>query len=123
MDNLITEGISMMFQPQQVWLALDPIDMRVGIDGLSLRVQQALGKPPCDGSAYAFCNKRGTRLKLLVWDGNGVWLSLRRLHRGSFVWPRGSDAACILDQAQWEWLTAGVDWQRLSAKPMAHWRV
>ena len=40
--------------------------MRLGAEGLSLRVQESLGKAPCDGSAYAFCNKRGNRLKLLV---------------------------------------------------------
>jgi len=113
----------MTLKPEQVWLAVGATDMRLGIDGLSLRVQEALGKPPCDGSAYAFCNKRGTRLKLLVWDGSGVWLSVRRLHRGSFVWPRVGDTVWVLDQAQWIWLTAGVDWQRLSAKPMATWRV
>jgi transposase len=109
--------------PQQVWLAVEPVDMRLGIEGLSLRVQQTLGKAPCDGSAYAFANKRGNRIKLLVWDGAGVWLSCRRLHRGRFVWPQGNDIVCTLDSAQWQWLIAGVDWQRLSAKPMAQWRV
>jgi len=113
----------MMLKPEQVWLAVGATDMRLGIDGLSLRVQEALGQAPCDGSAYAFCNKRGTRLKLLVWDGAGVWLSVRRLHRGSFVWPRAGDTVWVLDSAQWAWLTAGVDWQRLSAQPMAAWRV
>ena len=108
-------------QPSQVWLALEPVDMRLGIDGLSLRVQQALGRAPCDGSAYAFCNKRGNRIKLLIWDGSGVWLSQRRLHRGRFIWPRSAETTCPLDQAQW--LIQGVDWQRLSAAAPAHWRV
>ena len=63
----------MMLQPQQVWLAIQPVDMRLGIDGLSLLVQEALGKAPCDGSAYAFRNRRQNRLKLLIWDGAGVW--------------------------------------------------
>lgn len=61
-----------MILPRQVWLAIEPVDMRLGIDGLSLRVQQALGRAPCDGSAIAFRNKRGNRLKLLAWDGTGV---------------------------------------------------
>ena len=63
----------MMQQPEQVWLAIEPVDMRLGIDGLSLLVQEALGKAPCDGSAYAFRNRRQNRLKLLIWDGAGVW--------------------------------------------------
>jgi hypothetical protein len=57
----------MIPSPTQVWCAVEAVDMRMGMDGLSLRVQQALGKQPCDDSAYAFCNRRGNRLKLLVW--------------------------------------------------------
>jgi transposase len=113
----------MNFTPQQVWLAIEPVDMRLGIEGLSLRVQESLGKAPCDGSAYAFCNKRGNRLKLLVWDGAGVWLAQRRLHRGRFTWPRAGEAVCTLGVEQWRWLTTGVDWQRLSAEAPSQWKV
>ena len=66
-------SIPMTLQPEQVWLAIQPVDMRLGIDGLSLLVQEALGKAPCDGSTYAFRNRRQNRLKLLIWDGAGVW--------------------------------------------------
>ena len=69
-----------MINPSQIWLVVEPVDMRAGIDGLSLRIQNALDRSPCDGSAYAFRNRRGTRLKLLIWDGTGVWLCHRRLH-------------------------------------------
>ena len=69
---------------QAIWLAVAPVDLRLGADGLSLQVQQALRASPCDGSAYLFRNKRGNRMKLLVWDGNGVWLCQRRLHRGHY---------------------------------------
>ena len=72
----------MMPLPTQVWLVVEAIDMRAGIDGLSQRIQSALGKSPCDGQAVAFRNRRANRLKLLVWDGTGVWLCVRRLHRG-----------------------------------------
>ena len=58
--------------PRAIWLAVAPVDMRLGADGLSLHVQQALRSNPGDGSAYLFRNKRGNRIKLLVWDGNGV---------------------------------------------------
>jgi transposase len=109
--------------PPQIWLVVAPVDMRRGIDGLSSIVQQALGQSPCAGSAFVFRNRIGNRLRLLVWDGNGVWLCQRRLHQGGFVWPKVLDAGFILDQAQWEWLVAGVDWQRLSAKPRADWQV
>ncbi len=52
-----------MIAPEQVWLAVEPVDMRMGIDGLSLRIQQLLGCSPCDGKAYAFCNRQGNRVK------------------------------------------------------------
>ena len=49
-----------MIAPTQVWFVIDPIDMRIGIDGLSLHLQ-SLDRTPCDGQAYAFRNRRSTR--------------------------------------------------------------
>ena len=69
---------------ESVWLALEPVDMRLGIDGLSSRVVQYLGKSPCDGHAYAFTNRSRNRLKLVVWDGNGVRLNIELTTGGSF---------------------------------------
>ena len=112
-----------MIHPEQVWLAVEPVDMRLGIDGLSLKIQESLGGSPCDGTAYAFCNRRGSRIKLVVWDGTGVWLCHRRLHRGHFIWPKADTSVFTVTATQWKWLVAGVDWQRLEAVPMAHWRV
>ena len=106
-------------RPEAVWLAVAPVDGRLGADGLSLYVQQVLRADPCDGSAYLFRNKRGNRVKLLLWDGNGVWLCQRRLHRGHFTWPRPGEALFSLTAEQWQWLVAGVDWQRLDAPPPA----
>jgi transposase len=107
--------------PTRIWLAVEPVDMRIGIDGLSSLVQQTLGKSPCDGSAYVFRNRRCSRLKLVVWDSTGVWLCQRRLHKGSFVWPHGEEAVYDLSEEQWNWLVAGVDWQRLTPKPPQNW--
>lgn len=109
--------------PSQVWLVVEPVDMRAGIDGLSLRIQNTLGRSPCDGAAYAFRNRRQNRLKLLLWDGTGVWLCHRRLHRGHFIWPTADATVFTLSSTQWQWLIAGVEWQRLSATPAAHLRV
>lgn len=107
--------------PTRIWLAIEPVDMRAGIDGLSTRVQQALGQSPCDGAAYVFRNRRCTRLKLLVWDGTGVWLCQRRLHQGSFVWPKADAAVHELSEEQWNWLITGVDWQRLGPQKPQNW--
>jgi transposase len=108
-----------------VYLALEPVDMRLGIDGLSSRIVQQLGKSPCDGHAYAFTNRARNRLKLVVWDGNGVWLCQRRLHQGHFVWPKSAvDAASsVVNEAQWQWLISGVDWSRLNRPLPSHWQV
>lgn len=113
----------MIGEPLQIWLAVTPVDMRRGIDGLSMIVQEALEKAPCSGSAFVFRNKAGNRLRLLVWDGNGVWLCQRRLHRGRFVWPKVNDGSLSINRAQWDWLVAGVDWQRLSGQPNPDWHV
>lgn len=112
-----------MIRPEQVWLVVEAVDMRGGVDGLSQRIQNLLGRSPCDGSAYAFRNRRGTRLKLLIWDGTGVWLCHRRLHQGQFIWPRAETPTVTLSERQWQWLITGVDWQRLEAPAPVHWRV
>jgi transposase len=112
-----------MLMPSQLYIAMMPVDMRIGVDGLSLKVQESLGRAPCDGSAYVFRNKTATRIKVVVWDGTGVWLCLRRLHQGRFIWPQNGDKLCVLSQAQWQWLITGVDWTRLSASAPSAWRV
>ena len=113
----------LILTPEHIWIAVEPVDMRRGIDGLSLIVQQVLGYSPCAGSAFIFHNRPGNRLELLLWDANGVWLCQRRLHEGSFVWPKATEASFAVTQVQWQWLISGVDWQRLSAIPNAHWVV
>ena len=108
--------------PGQIWLVAEAVDMRRGIDGLSMMVHQALAHSPCAGSAFVFSNRAGNRIKVLLWDGTGVWLCHRRLHEGRFVWPKLGDPCVTVTQAQWEWLVAGVDWRRLSALPPADLR-
>ena len=77
-----------MIRPEQVWLAVEPIDGRWGVDQLTRRVIDHHAGSPADGRVYVFCNRARTRLKLLHWDGTGVWLAQRRLHQGRFVWPQ-----------------------------------
>lgn len=109
--------------PSQVFLVVEPVDIRQGVDKLSLYVQQSLGKTPCDGSLYAFRNRIGNRIKLLIWDGTGVWLCVRRLHQGRFTWPNEAQSLVTLSQSDWQWLTTGIDWRRLHQMPNAQWRV
>ena len=114
---------SLIVAPEQIWLVMTPIDMRRGIDGLSAMIQQSLGQSPCAGSAFVFRNRVGNRLRLLIWDGNGVWLCQRRLHQGHFIWPKAHETHFSLSVAQWQWLIMGVDWQRLTKLSDADWLV
>ena len=98
--------------PGQIWLSVAPVDLRRGIDGLSALVQQTLGQQPCAGSAFVFRNAAGNRIKVLLWDGNGVWLCQRRLHQGHFIWSKPGGQCLFITQDQWEWLIAGVDSHR-----------
>jgi len=114
---------SLIAAPEQVWLVMAPVDMRRGIDGLSAMIQQSLGQSPCTGSAFVFRNRTGNRLRLLIWDGNGVWLCQRRLHHGHFIWPKAQETQFSITAAQWQWLIMGVDWQRLTKLSDADWQV
>lgn len=112
-----------MIKPEQVFLAVKPIDMRWGMERLAIHVQHHLNCSPSDGRVYAFTNQQRSRLKLLVWDGNGIWLCQRRLHKGVFVWPTQADALAMLSADGWQYLISGIDWQRIDAKLPSHWRV
>lgn len=103
-----------MLTPSGWWLALAPVDLRYGVDRLLRKVGEELDRDPRDGGAYLFRNRAGTRVKVLCLDATGVWLSTRRLHEGSFHWPRADDAVWSLTDEQFRWLVAGVNWQRLS---------
>ena len=104
-----------MLSPSGWWVAQAPVDLRCGMDRLLLQVQ-TLGGDPFAGGAWVFRNRSGTRVKLLCVDAQGVWLAVRRLHEGRFVWPRAGEVTWTLSAEQFAWLSAGVDWQRLSAK-------
>jgi transposase len=111
--------VSLIANPGKIWLMVEPVDIRRGIDGLSVLVEQALQRSPCAGSAFVFCNRAGNRIKVLLWDGTGVWLCQRRLHQGRFVWGRSDTDGMELTSSQWEWLIAGVDWRRLGLQSCA----
>lgn len=113
----------MQISADVIMLVTAAVDMRTGTDGLSLYVQQELGRPACDGTMYIFTNRSRTRMKLVCWDGTGVWLCQRRLHKGHFVWPGMNATSWQISAEQWQWLTMGVDWQRLTAAAPATWQL
>ena len=76
----------------RVYLAVEPVDMRKSFDGLFAVASQALGEDPLSGALFVFSNRRRNRLKILFWDGTGLWVLAKRLEKGGFSWPRGLDA-------------------------------
>ena len=103
-----------MIRIDAMWLAVERVDMRAGADRLIARVVEVFGAAQAH-HGYLFANARGTRMKLVVHDGFGVWCAARRLNQGRFVWP---DAAIgllpALTPAQFEALVLGLPWQRLA---------
>jgi transposase len=95
-----------------MWLAAEPADMRAGADRLLARVVQVFGSAQAH-HGYLFANARGTRMKLLVHDGLGVWCATRRLNQGRFAWPRAGQAVPALTRVQFDALVVGLPWQRL----------
>lgn len=71
----------------RIWLCVAPVDGRKSFDGLSAIVQTGLERDPLSGDLFVFRNKRGDRLKILAWQGDGFALYLRRLERGTFAFP------------------------------------
>jgi transposase len=81
----------------RIFLAVEPVDFRKGIDGLAAVCRRALAANPLEGAVYVFRNRSGTALKLLFYDGQGFWLCMKRLSQGRFRWwPSGPDTACPL---------------------------
>jgi transposase len=75
----------------RIMLAIEPADFRKGIDGLAGICRQALQSDPFDGTLFIFRNKRGTSMKILIYDGQGFWLCQKRLSTGRLGWwPHGT---------------------------------
>lgn len=110
-----------MLTPENVFLAVKPVDMRRGIDTLTQYVQDELKSSWHEGAAFVFTNKARSRIKVLRWDKHGVWLCVRRLHKGHFRWPRAGDKAWALTQDEFNWLITGVDWQQLNGHDLGKW--
>ncbi len=73
----------------RILLAVEPVDFRKGIDGLAGICRRVLKPDPFSGYAFVFRNKRGTAIKILVYDGQGFWLCHKRLSTGRFRWWSG----------------------------------
>jgi transposase len=96
----------------RIWIAAGATDMRRGFDGLAALVQMQLQAYPFSGQIFVFRGRRGDRVKLLWWDGDGLCLFAKRLESGKFVWPQANDGKVSLSFAQLSMLLEGIDWRR-----------
>src|SRR5258705_12533853 len=84
----------------RIWIATGHTDMRKGMQGLALLVQEGLGRDPFAGDVFVFRGRAGSLIKALWHDGIGLSLYAKRLARGWFVWPATVDGVLALRAAQ-----------------------
>lgn len=79
----------------QVWAYGKPADLRKGYNGLWGLVTNDLGHDPMSGTLFLFVNERRTGCKVLLWDGTGMCILMKRLERGRFANLWGTGGAAI----------------------------
>jgi transposase len=102
----------------RVWIATGHTDMRKGLQGLALLVQEGLKRDPHAGDVFVFRGRGGAMIKALWHDGLGLSLYAKRLDRGRFVWPATAGGPVALTAGQMSYLLEGIDWRN----PQHTWR-
>ena len=95
----------------RVWLAVGRTDMRRGMNGLALQVQEALKRDPHAGDLYVFRGRGGDLIKIIWHDGIGMSLYAKRLEKGRFIWPSPADGVVAISAAQLAYMLEGIDWR------------
>jgi transposase len=95
----------------RIYVATGATDMRKSFNGLYGLVRDRLGCDPTSGHVFLFSNARRNRLKLLVYDGSGLWVAAKKLDGGRFRWPQTGATATkvVLSQEELALLLGGID--------------
>ncbi len=96
----------------QIFIALEPVDMRLGFERLGGLVRERIGYEPRSGALFLFVGRRRETLKILFFDGSGMCVFSKRLDRGSFALPEavGDGVTHVeVDDAALEALLDGVE--------------
>lgn len=103
----------------RIYLAVGATDMRKGFEGLFGLVRDRLRCEPLSGHVFLFCNGRHNRLKLIVFDGSGLWVCAKRLEKGCFRWPQAGDAQgkVVLSHEELALLLGGIDLAQTRRRP------
>jgi len=102
----------------RVWIASGHTDMRKGMPGLALLVQEHFKRDPFAGDVFVFRGRGGALIKAIWHDGIGLSLYAKRLDRGRFIWPQTTGGVVALTTGQMSYLLEGIDWRN----PQATWR-
>lgn len=107
---------------QKLFLSIEPLDFRKGIDAIAAVCKQKLLSDPMSGIMFVFTNRRHTAVKILVYDGQGFWLCMKRFSRGKLAWwPESPASSHILASQLQVLLCQGnpiradipLDWKRI----------
>ena len=95
----------------RIYVATGATDMRKSFNGLYGLVRDRLVCDPTSGHVFLFTNARRNRLKLLVYDGSGLWVAAKKLDGGRFRWPESNTTATkiVLSQEELALLVGGID--------------
>lgn len=96
----------------RVMVCVGTVDMRKSFHGLAAVARESLGGDPLDGSVFLFTNRRRNLIKLLYWDGSGLWVMAKRLEKGTYSWPRQLEdgkRSLRIEPAALAMLTEGID--------------
>src|SRR6202040_829736 len=94
----------------RIYLAAGTTDMRKSFEGLYGLVRDRLLCDPLSGHVFIFSNAERNRLKLLFWDGSGLWVCAKRLEKGRFRWPQAAgQSQVVLSQEELALLLGGID--------------
>lgn len=106
----------------RIWLAAGATDLRKGFEGLYGLAREQMQCDPLSGHIFVFANAQRTRLKLLFWDGSGLWVCAKRLEKGRFRWPeaKAGESKAALSSAEVTLLLDGLDWT--ATKPRRWYR-
>lgn len=103
----------------RVCLAARPADLRRSFEGLALLVRGALQEDERSCQIFVFTNKRKDRIRMLYWDGTGLWLMTKKLEQGTFAWPKVPEGAAkiALRAEALEMLLSGLDLKGARLRP------
>ena len=93
----------------RIFVALGPVDMRAGFNRLYTWVQSVLQEEPTSGHWFVFLNHRRNRLKILTYDGSGLWIFSKRLDRGTFAPLAGEGKSLRLRPEELTLLIHGIE--------------